>query len=285
MPLQSICTFIDVSRPPIPTSSTQRAAPILSPLTAKGVCLDPAQWLTPDHALSDDLIALVRSPKVDPNFLEVTARDASELRAKLRGIQGSQIRARQSAITHYLNLAKDKAAASSSADDLKEVKDWAQMVATLEQKRRDNQALMDIMYGDVDEERQLEYFEASRAAWTVHLPATLAKLEVAMVGPYALGDDPVRVPLFPARQLRLCNVALTPVHSRLLRDSVARTHRRSVRRRPRRPGHRRRRAIHGRRPLRHQTPNILGTLGPTQQLPPIVSPRFTFTRTGIRESS
>lgn len=63
---------------------------------------------------------------------------------------------------------------------------------------------MDVLHGAVDEERQLEYFEASRAAWAVHMPATFAKLEVNMKGPYALGDDPVREP-------RVSELAQSPI--------------------------------------------------------------------------
>jgi glutathione S-transferase len=136
------------------------------------------------------LIDLVRSPQVDPNFLEMTARDASELRVKLRGVQGVRLRDRQLAITQHLNSARSSAAEAIASGDLKEGKRLAEMVATLEDKWRASQLLMDVWSGAVGEERQLEYFEASRAAWTVHLPGTFAKLEVKMTGPYALGDDP-----------------------------------------------------------------------------------------------
>lgn len=80
---------------------------------------------------------------------------------------------------------------ANDINDVKEAKMWAEMLATLEDKWRANQVLMDVWHGVVDEERQLRYFETSRAAWTVHLPATFAKLEVSMRGAYALGDDPV----------------------------------------------------------------------------------------------
>ncbi|BEJ02858.1 hypothetical protein CcaverHIS641_0100330 [Cutaneotrichosporon cavernicola] len=168
-----------ILRPPFPPSSaTRRPAPTLSPLTEK------------DRVLCEDLIDLVRSPQVDPNFLEVTARDASELRVKLRGVQGVRLRDRQMALTQHLNIARDGASEAVANGDHKESKRWGEVVAILEDKWRTSQALVDIWSGAVDEERQLEYYEASRAAWTVHLPGTFAKLEVKMTGPYALGDDP-----------------------------------------------------------------------------------------------
>ncbi|GMK55030.1 hypothetical protein CspeluHIS016_0200860 [Cutaneotrichosporon spelunceum] len=177
--LRSICAFIDVSRPSFPPSSaTRRPAPTLSPLTED------------DLALCEDLIGLVRSSQVDPNFLEVTARDASELRVKLRGVQGVRLRERHMVLTQHLNTARGSLSDAMARGGRKDSKQWAEMVTTLEDKWRTSQALVDIWSGAVDEERQLEYYEASRAAWTVHLPGTFAKLEVKMTGPYALGDDP-----------------------------------------------------------------------------------------------
>ncbi|TXT10360.1 uncharacterized protein COLE_04294 [Cutaneotrichosporon oleaginosum] len=176
--MKSICAFIDASRPPLPSPATsRRPTPILSPLTAK------------DRALCEDLIDLVRSPLVDPNFLDVTARDASEFRVKLRGVQGVRLRDRQKVIAQYLDVARDGAASAHASGDVKEGSRWAEMVTTLEGKWRSSQALMDVWNGAVDDERQLEYYETSNAAWAVHLPGTFAKLEVKMIGPFALGDD------------------------------------------------------------------------------------------------
>lgn len=142
--------------------------------------------LISDRSLSDMLIRLVRAPNVDPNFLELAARDHSELRAKLRGAQGAMLYARHQALGRYLQQAAQEAA------DLKTEGEHTaslNVVHTLQGKAAANQALLDIYNSNVTEERQLEYFAASRAAWTIHLPSTLAKLEVAMIGPFALGDD------------------------------------------------------------------------------------------------
>lgn len=66
-------------------------------------------------------------------------------------------------------------------------------ISFLEQKALSNQAILDIYTGDAPEDRVMEFIEASRASWTVHLPSTLAKLESQIVGPYCLGDDLVSV--------------------------------------------------------------------------------------------
>lgn len=64
-----------------------------------------------------------------------------------------------------------------------------QVVLFLEDKAASNNALLDIYTGDSGEDQRRDFYHASRAAWTVHLPSTLSKLEAMMAGPYALGDD------------------------------------------------------------------------------------------------
>jgi hypothetical protein len=64
-----------------------------------------------------------------------------------------------------------------------------QVLRLLEEKSASNTALLNIYTGDAGEERHREFYRASRAAWTAHLPSTLFKLESMMAGPFALGDD------------------------------------------------------------------------------------------------
>lgn len=97
--------------------------------------------------------------------------------------------ARHQALRRYLQEAIEEATRQSARGEEEAHAASMEVVHTLEGKSAANQALLDIYNNNVAEDRQIEYFEASRAAWAIHLPSTLAKLEVAMIGPFALGDD------------------------------------------------------------------------------------------------
>ncbi|EKD03543.1 hypothetical protein A1Q2_02126 [Trichosporon asahii var. asahii CBS 8904] len=172
---QSICEFIDNCLPVgTPAAPGGRPSPRLSPAT-------PA-----DQSLSSTLIDLVRQSTVDPNFLYLSIVDKNEARRKWSGPQGAMLGARSLALRRYLQqYRQDVMSPAPSSQQSAEPR----FISFLEQKALSNQAILDIYTGDAPEDRVLEFIEASRASWTVHLPSTLAKLESQIVGPYCLGDD------------------------------------------------------------------------------------------------
>lgn len=144
-----------------------------------------------DKALSDRLIRIVRQPLVDPNFLNVSCRNLAELMSKRVGPQGLMLETRKLALRHFL---QEMSPHSSNGNPL----EWDHHVLRfLEEKSASNTALLDIYTGDAGEERRREFYHASRAAWTVHLPSALSKLESMMTGPFALGDDLVSTKRVP----------------------------------------------------------------------------------------
>ncbi|WOO81418.1 uncharacterized protein LOC62_03G004941 [Vanrija pseudolonga] len=171
----SICAFVDECKPPSWTpGSTSKVVPVLFPTIAR------------EKELTDLLVALVRDPYVDPNFLDLAARDAGELGVKLGASQGTMLATRRLALKRYVHMAHDELSLLTPVSALKS---WEQQVVNLlEDKAAANQALFDIYSSDLGLDRQPEFFEASRAAWTVHVSGTLSKLEASMVGPFALGD-------------------------------------------------------------------------------------------------
>lgn len=187
---QSICAFIDECKPPSWTpGSTSKLVPVLFPTIARGtlcsIGVGRADAVT-EKELTDLLVALVRDPYVDPNFLDLAARDGGELGMKLAGSQGTMLATRRLALKRYVHMAHDELSLLTPVSALKS---WEQQVVNLlEDKAAANQALFDIYSGDLALDRQPEFFEASRAAWTVHLSGTLSKLEASMIGPFALGD-------------------------------------------------------------------------------------------------
>ncbi|WOO81417.1 uncharacterized protein LOC62_03G004941 [Vanrija pseudolonga] len=172
---ESICAFVDECKPPSWTpGSTSKVVPVLFPTIAR------------EKELTDLLVALVRDPYVDPNFLDLAARDAGELGVKLGASQGTMLATRRLALKRYVHMAHDELSLLTPVSALKS---WEQQVVNLlEDKAAANQALFDIYSSDLGLDRQPEFFEASRAAWTVHVSGTLSKLEASMVGPFALGD-------------------------------------------------------------------------------------------------
>lgn len=148
-----------------------------------------------DKALSDRLIRIVRQSLVDPNFLSVSCQNLAELMSKREGPQGLMMETRKLALRHFLQEMVDDMLHSSNGNPSK----WDHHVLRfLEEKSASNTALLDIYTGDAGEERRREFYHASRAAWTVHLPSALSKLESMMVGPFALGDDLVSTKRVPS---------------------------------------------------------------------------------------
>lgn len=147
---------------------------------------DPRLTSSADQSLSATLIDLVRQSTVDPNFLYLSIVDKNEARRKWSGPQGAMLGARSLALRRYLQqYRQDIMTPAPSPQQPPEPR----FISFLEQKALSNQAILDIYTGDAPEDRVMEFIEASRASWTVHLPSTLAKLESQIVGPYCLGDD------------------------------------------------------------------------------------------------
>lgn len=84
----AICEFLDTQR----TSDSRGDAPARS-LSAPSIS---------EKTLNDELIALVHSPKADPNFLLLSARSEAELSAKAKDVPGQFISGRKKALEGYL---------------------------------------------------------------------------------------------------------------------------------------------------------------------------------------
>lgn len=70
-------------------------------------------WLTPGKALSDELIALIHEPTVDPNFLALACRTSAELQAKTA--EGKMLADRKEALARYVEEAKKLASNAVTA--------------------------------------------------------------------------------------------------------------------------------------------------------------------------
>lgn len=172
-----------------PAAAGGKPSPRLSPVTQSG---EYAHRCTPttvdsleDQTLSASLIDLVRQSAVDPNFLYLSIVDKSEARRKWSGPQGAMLGARSLALRRYLQQYREDLLKPAQSQQTVEPR----FISFLEQKAISNQAILDIYTGDASEDKVVEFIEASRASWTVHLPSTLAKLDSQIVGPYCLGDD------------------------------------------------------------------------------------------------
>lgn len=96
------------------------------------------------------------------------------------------LKTREQALKHYLKEMADERSNTPNGTSAT----WHhQVIRFLEDKAASNNALLDIYTGRAGEDRRRLWYDASRVAWTVHLPATLSRLEDTMVGPFALGDD------------------------------------------------------------------------------------------------
>lgn len=150
--------------------------------------------LNVEKALTESLIRLVSLPQVDPNFLELSARDRTELYEKRKAQQGHMLSSRQVAIERYLAEAKARLPNPPSQPRSSSPTREERLVELLTQKAASNAELLAIYNGEADDERRQQFIDSSVEAWCVHLPTAIRKLEALMVGPFALGDDLVSFP-------------------------------------------------------------------------------------------
>ena len=142
--------------------------------------------LTPGKETSDAIIELVHSPKVDPNFLNMSARNLDELKLKASSSPGSSVKARKQALERYTQEAQEAAKGGDS---------WARKLVTfLQEKQAANEALWSIYFGDVEPKTTEAFLDASNKVWSEELPAALDKAEELIKGPYLLGDQVVSWP-------------------------------------------------------------------------------------------
>lgn len=120
---------------------------------------------------------------MDPNFVNVAARNEKELDSKRKGVPGQILRDRKSALDRFLAEAKKAAAAGGSHE--------AKAVNFLEEKLVANSSLLDIYEGNVDSARTNAFFETSQKTWTEQLSGVFAELEQLVKGPFCLGDQVV----------------------------------------------------------------------------------------------
>ncbi|WVQ95826.1 hypothetical protein IAU59_002925 [Kwoniella sp. CBS 9459] len=175
----SICDFLDYARSANAglVHHPDKPAPTLAPATIEG------------KALSDTIISLIHVTTVDPNFLALAARDRNELTGKSQSAPGQALSARRDALHRYLEEAKQ--ALSESAVAPKEGNlTWEQRtVKFLEEKIKSNEQLWELYNGKAGKDREQMFYEVSKKTWTEALPETFNKLEDAIRGPYALGDQ------------------------------------------------------------------------------------------------
>jgi len=175
----SICDFLDQARGARSSRSrSDRPAPSLTPATIEG------------KSASDIIISLVHMPSVDPNFLNVAARSASELAEHAASMQGRMLDDRRNAFKSHIAEAKKLAEAAPSQQSESGGMTYEQkQVAFLEEKALANQLLWDIYNGKAGEEKEKEFYAASIKAWEEHVPTVLAQIENVMKGVFTLGDQ------------------------------------------------------------------------------------------------
>lgn len=172
----SIAKFLDQARSVNTHSTTSNLpAPSLSPATIEG------------KVLSDELIATVHSPTVDPNFLYLSARTRAELEKKTQNSIGTFVKDRQSALKQYLReataTAEEKASKAAGADGFEQ-----RTAQFLKDKLSANLLLESIYIGKAGQETESGFFDVGIKAWSKYLPECLDNLEKTIVGTFALGD-------------------------------------------------------------------------------------------------
>jgi len=165
----TICEFLDQARGAHTVNTvSDRPAPGLAPATIEA------------KAASDQLIVAVHLPTVDPNFLNMAARNASELREKAAGAQGKMLSDRRTALQRYVEEARELAASGGGFEQ--------RMVAFLEEKLQANEMMWEVYNSQTADEKANQFFEASNKAWDEALPDVLKKIEEGLKGPFVLGD-------------------------------------------------------------------------------------------------
>lgn len=150
------------------------------------------------------MISLVHLPTVDPNFLYLAARDVNELTNKANSVAGAYIVDRAEALDRYISEAEQqlqqKGGDFATHDHAKNGSNGsgamsfeARTVQFLKEKKEANDVLYAIYNRRAGKDQEQGFFEASIKAWTESLPEVLNKLEQEIKGPYALGDQVVRL--------------------------------------------------------------------------------------------
>jgi hypothetical protein len=137
--------------------------------------------LIPGKIVSDSIIALVHLPTIDPNFLNLTAKDAAELDKKSKDFPGRMLQSRHDHFESYISEAK-----SAGEGEYEQ-----RIVDLIEDKKAANDSLLTVFKGTAPQERVDAFFDASQRAWRESVPDALEKLEENILGPYALGEHVV----------------------------------------------------------------------------------------------
>jgi hypothetical protein len=128
----------------------------------------------------------VHQPQVDPNFLNMSARDAQELKKKATKAPGKALSARKEALQRYIQEAKALASEGTASSFEKKA------VQLLEEKAAANDALWSIYNGQGGEDKEKAFFAVSSRTWTEEIPKALNVAEEVVKGPFVLGDQIVR---------------------------------------------------------------------------------------------
>jgi len=179
---KAILEFLDKSRSVISKSKTTSSLP--APMLA------PASLAL--SSLSTQIIAQIRSPTSDPNFLFISATSTSDLSLKPK--VKTYLTNRENALSGQLSA---NAAATNPFLS-------AKTIAFLQSVRDLNGSRLAVYDGTASDTEREAFFAHSREAWTLHLRAALDTLErliggggdgdagdgvVGIAGPYALGDQ------------------------------------------------------------------------------------------------
>lgn len=166
----AICNFLDQSRTAGSQNTTSdKPAPALAPATIEG------------KATSDDIIRLVHQPTVDPNFLNMSARDAAELKKKASSTPGSMLSARRAALERHIKEAQSLSENGNPLD--------RKLLPFLQAKAQANQSLWEVYNGEGSDDKREEFYQVSKTIWTEQIPAALEQIETAIKGPFVLGDQ------------------------------------------------------------------------------------------------
>ncbi|KAK8849678.1 hypothetical protein IAR55_005013 [Kwoniella newhampshirensis] len=174
----TICDFLDHARSSSSASlHTDKPAPTLAPATIEG------------KALSDAIVAIIHQTTVDPNFVALSARDKKELANKAADGPGRSLSLRREALRRYLEEAKQAATENTVAPKDGGLTYEQKIVNFIEDKLQSNEHIWSLYNGQAGEENEKAFFDISTQTWTEALPDAFSKLETAIRGPYALGDQ------------------------------------------------------------------------------------------------
>ncbi|GAK66643.1 uncharacterized protein PAN0_014d4866 [Moesziomyces antarcticus] len=176
-----ILEFLDKSRSQntlaANADSAAAPAPILAPATIEG------------KALSDELIALVHEPSVDPNFLLLGIRSEAELQKAKQGLPGTFVANRHAALVAH-QKALENSASTTAFDGSTNPKSSAvhENLKKWYADKISSQALLTGAYVGGDKDAVAQLVKLTNDAWQ-NVAKCIEKLETKLTGPYALGDQ------------------------------------------------------------------------------------------------